>query len=145
MTTAQASADVTAIEQLLNRYCHTVDRASAEEVAALFHADAVLLPVYEGDARHAGRAAILAWYQGYGSAVKGAVDHLRHRISCPWIRVDGDTATAVCYLDADSVNKQTGATTLSQGRYEDRLVRHDGQWLFLERAIHVHNAVTIGG
>lgn len=139
------SDDVTQIVQLLNQYCHVVDRGSAEEVAALFHPEAVLKPVYEGTAEHRGRAAILAWYSRYGAAAKGAVDHLRHRISCPWVQVDGDTASAVCYLDADSVSRTSGATTLSQGRYEDRLVRHDGRWLFMERAILVHNSVTLGG
>jgi ketosteroid isomerase-like protein len=49
--------DIVAIEQLLNRYCHLLGRGDVAGVVGLFADDAVLVPVYEGDARHAGRAA----------------------------------------------------------------------------------------
>lgn len=137
------STDIVEIEQLLYAYCHAVDRGTPTDVAALFHQEATLVPTYEGEATYQGREAILGWYTRYGQATGGAVTNLRHKISCPWVRVDGSNATAVCYLDADSVSKDQGNVQLSQGRYEDKLVKHDGRWLFMERAIIVTGSVAL--
>jgi uncharacterized protein (TIGR02246 family) len=136
------SDDVIAIEQLLNRYCHKLDRGEVDAVVALFAADAVLIPEYEGGGEHAGRDAIEAWYSNYSRAA-GSARGLRHKISTAMIDVDGDAAESVCYLDADSIDPKTGARSLAGGRYEDKLVRRDGQWLLSERRIIVEYASTI--
>jgi len=135
--------DVIAIEQLLNGYCHKLDRGDVAGVVALFSDDAVLIPEYEGDERHAGREAVEAWYTKYTQATGAAVTGLRHKISTAMIDVDGTNATAVCYLDADSVDRETGTRSLAGGRYEDRLVKKDGVWLLCERRIVVDYASTI--
>jgi hypothetical protein len=41
--------DIVAIEQLLYRYCFAVDKGTADDVAALFHESATLMPIYSGD------------------------------------------------------------------------------------------------
>jgi hypothetical protein len=68
---------------------------------------------------------------------------LRHTISTAAIEVDGDEATSVCYLDADSIDIRTGSRSLAGGRYLDRLVRRDGRWLIRERRIVVDYASTL--
>ena len=47
--------DHLAIQQLLHKYCHVVDRGTADEVADLFHRTGVLLPRHESDERYEGR------------------------------------------------------------------------------------------
>ena len=103
-----SSNDITEIEQLLYRYCFAVDSGTAEAVADLFAEDAVLVPVYTGGAPAHGRGAILEWYVNYKKGTSAAVDHLRHVVSNPAIQVDGDWATAQCYLTSNSVSKATG-------------------------------------
>ena len=137
------SQDIVAIEQLLNRYCHKLDAGDVQAVVALFAEDAVLIPEYEGSDEHSGRTAIAAWYSNYGKQVVAGTSGLRHKISTAMIEVDGDTARSACYLDADAVNPETGARTLSGGRYEDKLVRRDGVWLISERRIIVLYASTL--
>jgi len=137
--------DQVAIEQLLNRYCHKLDRGEIEAVVELFAEDAVLIPEYEGGARHAGRGAVHAWYTHYGATTIAAVRGLRHKISTVMIDVSGDQASAVCYLDADSVNRQTGKRSLVGGRYEDRLVRTAEGWRISERRIVIEYASTLSG
>lgn len=133
-----SASDITLIEQLLYRYCFAVDGGEAEAVAALFAEDAVLVPVYTGEAPVEGRAAILGWYQRYGQAVNANANHLRHVVSTPVIDVDGDQARAQCYLTANSVSKASGLASWTAGAYRDELVRRDGSWLFKRREIHVH-------
>jgi ketosteroid isomerase-like protein len=137
--------DQVAIEQLLNRYCHKLDRGEIDAVVELFADDAVLIPAYEGDARHTGRAAVRAWYTRYAANTIAAVRGLRHKISTAMIEVDGDSATSVCYLDADSVNLQTGKRSLVGGRYEDRFVRTPDGWRIAERRIVIDYASTLPG
>jgi hypothetical protein len=124
-----------AIEQLLHRYCHALDRGSIDEVVELFHPDAVLLPAYQSDARLVGREAVRDWYASYDRTLRANVRHLRHKISCPLIEVSGNSATSVCYLDADAVPTGSEEPIVLVGRYEDELVREEGRWWFKERKI----------
>ena len=135
--------DIVAIEQLLHRYCHKLDQGKAGEVAALFAENAVLIPEYEGSGEHVGRDAILAWYTRYCENLVAAVDSLRHKVSTAMIDVEGDTATSVCYLDADSVSPTNGGRTFVGGRYLDKLVRQDGKWVFRERRIIIDYQSTL--
>jgi hypothetical protein len=133
-----SAADITAIEQLLYRYCHAVDTGSPDDVAALFAEAAVLDPAYTGGAKVHGRAAIRQWYVDYQKNTRGAVDHLRHVVSTPQIDVAGDEARSVCYLTANSISKANGQASWTAGAYHDRLVRENGAWRFAERRIDVH-------
>lgn len=130
-----AVEDLLAIEQLLHKYCHALDRGSIDEVVELFHRDAVLLPAYESDARHVGREAVRNWYANYDRTLRANVRCLRHKISCPTIEVSGDTATSVCYLDADAIPTGSDESIVLVGRYDDELVKDEGRWWFKERKI----------
>ncbi len=135
--------DCVAIEQLLNHYCHKLDRGDIDAVVAMFAENATLRPDYEGTGPHVGRPAIRAWYTRYGTQTLGAVRSLRHKISTAMIDVDGDHATSVCYLDADSVSLATGKRSMVGGRYEDQLTRVDGVWLLADRRIVIDYASTL--
>jgi ketosteroid isomerase-like protein len=136
------SADITAIEQVLYRYCFAVDTGTPDDVAALFAETAVLDPTYTGGAKVHGRAAIRQWYVDYQKNTRAAVDHLRHVVSNPQIDLSGDTATAVCYLTANSLAKGSGQASWTAGAYRDRLVKEGGAWRFAERQIIVHYSRT---
>jgi len=140
---SDVSEDIVAITQLLNHYCHRLDRGEIDAVVGLFADDAVLVPEYEGRGEHAGIEAIRAWYQTYARNVVGGTTGLRHKVSTPMIEVDGDRATSVCYLDADSVSKETGKRSLAGGRYEDELRREAGGWRLTRRRIVIDYASTL--
>jgi hypothetical protein len=127
--------DQMAIEQLLNRYCHVLDRGTVDEVVDLFHRDAVLLPAYESDDRHVGRDAVREWYADYDRTLRANVRYLRHKISPPLIEISGDRATSVCYFDADAIPTGMDQSMMLVGRYDDKLVKEGGRWLFEERKI----------
>jgi ketosteroid isomerase-like protein len=136
------TADIIAIEQVLNHYCHRLDQGDVDGVVALFADDAVLVPEYEASGEHAGREAIHVWYARYGQNVLAATRGLRHKISTLAIDVDGDEATSACYLDADSIDVRTGTRSLVGGRYLDRLSRRDGAWRIQHRRIVIDYAST---
>lgn len=138
----QAVADHLAVLSCLNQYCHLVDRGTVDQIAALFAEDGVLLPLYLGAARYEGRAAIRAWYENYDQEVRAGRRHRRHRITSPFVIVDGVEARATCYLDSSTVLTASNIIKVSAGRYEDKLVKRDGIWLFKERIIilnHIHS------
>jgi len=127
--------DHLAILQLLHKYCHAVDRGTADEVAALFHRTAVLLPRYESDKRHEGREAVRAWYQNYMEKFRTTVRYLRHKIESPVIEITGNEATSVCYLDADAITVAINEAIIVFGRYDDKFIKDEGRWWFKERTI----------
>jgi hypothetical protein len=127
--------DHLAIHQLLYRYCHAVDRGTLDEVADLFHRDAVLLPRYESDERCEGREAVRGWYERYFENLRAKVRYLRHKIESPVIEIMGNEATSVCYLDADAITISTNEPVVVFGRYDDKFIKDAGRWWFKERAI----------
>lgn len=130
--------DHLAIQQLLHRYCHVVDRGTADEVADLFHRTGVLLPRYESDERYEGREAVRGWYARYMENFRATLRYLRHKIESSVIEVTGNAATSVCYLDADYIASETNQATVAFGRYEDKFVKDGGRWWFKERTILVY-------
>ncbi|MEW6296732.1 MAG: nuclear transport factor 2 family protein [Thermodesulfobacteriota bacterium] len=136
--------DYIAIQQLLHRYCHVVDRGTADEVAELFHRDGALCPRYESDERYEGREAVRGWYARYMENFRTKVRHLRHKIESPVIEITGDEATSVCYLDADSISLSSNEPSVAFGRYEDKLIKDGGRWWFKERTIIVYYSYPIG-
>jgi hypothetical protein len=136
--TARLVEDQLAIQQLLHKYCHAVDRGTLDDVTDLFHRYAVLLPRYESDDRYEGRDAVRGWYERYFENLRSKVRYLRHKISSPVIEITGNEATSVCYLDADSVAISTNEPIVSLGRYEDKFVKEGGRWWIKERTIIVY-------
>lgn len=131
------SDDIVEIGQLLNAYCHAVDRGSAAEVARLFAADAVLRPVYDGDYELVGRAEVERWYAFYHAHFRAGVRHLKHMVMSPTITVEGNRARSVSYLLAAAVGERDDAGFFTTGTYRDELVREAGRWRFAVRIIEV--------
>jgi hypothetical protein len=136
--------DYVAIQQLLHKYCHAVDRGTADDVAALFHRDGVLLPRYESDERYEGREAVRGWYARYMEDFRAKVRYLRHKVESAVIEVAGNEATSVCYLDADSIAISTNIPSVAFGRYDDKLIKDEGRWWFRERTIIVYYSFPVG-
>ena len=120
--------DRLAIRELFDTYSDAVCRVDAEAWGATWAEDAVWeLPDYPQIGSMKGRKAIV---EGWVAAMKhypGIVF-----VSSPGsIEVKGDTATARCYTS--EVYDQSGKTNRDRGRYEDTLVKRNGQWLFHKR------------
>lgn len=139
------TSDIVEIEQLLNRYCHAVDRGTVDDVMEVFHRDAVLVPsFFQDDGTYEGKAAVRGWYEKYFGTMRAAVRVLRHTISTPYIQVDGSEAESVCYLSGDAITHD-GKAALALGRYEDRLIKEEGRWLIVERTILIDGNFPLGG
>ena len=129
-------ADVVAIEQLLYRYAHVLDRGTAAEAILLFASDATLTVDNAGaEKTYAGAEAVQGWMQTYHYDQAGRIRNMRHKISAPLIDVGGDAATSVCYLDADGVDTASERGRLTVGRYDDVLSRSDSGWLIQNRTL----------
>jgi len=138
------SNDIADIEQTLAAYCHCVDRGTAEQVAALFARDAVLMPYYDGRYDVHGREGIRGWYAFYHQTLGARVTNLKHLIHSMMIDIDGDAASSVCYLTAYFVAKEDNVGYQVQGTYHDTLVRSDDGWLFQTRRIEVEFMTPLG-
>jgi len=124
------------VRYLLTRYCHALDRGNLAEVGALFHHDATFAVSFEGGQHHTGRETIQAWYERFFNERPGEHRHMRHKIFEPMVSVHGTNATASTYFDADSVAPD-GSVRVIAGRYDDTLMKEQGQWFFKERTITV--------
>jgi ketosteroid isomerase-like protein len=136
------TGDQVTIWQLLCRYCHLVDRGNMEDVVELFHPDATLVFPPNPPAR--GWEAIRKAYDEWVRTAREPTVWLRHKISSPYIDVDGDQATAVCYLTADFLLQKKGTIQALMGRYQDELVRNGERWLFCRRDILIDARIDLG-
>lgn len=123
--------DREAICDLIARYCLLADRAGAAELAALFCADGVL----DFDGRHVGRAAVERAFARWIVEKRDPVAELRHLAYAPVVDLDGDTATAETYFDADGLAGRRRRPLRIRGAYRDRLRREGGVWRFAEHRI----------
>ncbi len=132
--------DEAAIRRVIDRYCHAVDRGSADDVAALFHPNGRLVVSLEDNDGYNGREAVREWYANYHKYFRARLTHLRHKISNIQIDLNGDEARVVSYMDADLIAKDETTPRQAIGRYDDRFVRDGGEWYFAERTIVVYYA-----
>lgn len=135
-TRLQRVEDRQEIEELFTAYGATLDRRDFDAFGRLFAADAL----YAGGPGEPvkGRPAIQSLLE---KQITSNPSHLPtpdfHLFFNPSIQVDGDQATATskgAYLIPDVTNN--GARIVFFVSYEDKLIRHDGHWLFARRDIH---------
>jgi len=136
MVKTSAISDYEGARQLLSRYCFALDGGRLDELARLFHREAAFSVSFDNGRRHAGRDTIQAWYTEFFHARPGEFRHTRHKIHEPLLTPQGDTMTAATYFDSDSIGPDGNVRVIS-GRYDDVLVKEEGQWLFKERTITV--------
>ncbi len=133
------SDDVSKIQQVLIRYCHRLDRGSAEEVAQLFAEDGVMRPAYESSEAVRGRETIRRWYERYISQSRAGLRNLKHKPTAMQVDVDGDRGSIVAYFTAMFV--KDGVFVQIFGTYHDQMVRVGGVWLFAEHRIETDLAL----
>lgn len=132
------------IRQLITGYCEVVDRAmnagKAPDVGELFHEDSTFGTSFE-EVTSVGGEAVVEWYRNYLGQRAGFYRWMRHKVFDSFIQVDGTSATATTYFDADSVNPKERIGLMS-GRYEDEFRKDDGLWRFSRRFVvidYVHH------
>ena len=131
------------IEQLLYRCCHAVDQGNIDNIMSVFHPNATLIINWEETGKYSGHEEIRQWFFNYTQVMKSAVKYLRHKITCPFIEVNGDEATAFSYLDVDAAAKDANQVIITVCRYEDKLTKLDGQWLLKEKSIFMDDTYTV--
>jgi uncharacterized protein (TIGR02246 family) len=116
------TADRLAIQDVLFRYCHALDRGRWDEFAALF-TDDCCLDLSQVLGRYEGTAGIRQFCDMMGSLNI----LMRHLVTNVVVEGDGERVRTAAYVIAI-----TGAPGPAQrqttGLYEDELVKRDGRW-----------------
>lgn len=122
--TLQALVDEAAIREVCTRYATALDDRNWELLSTCFTKDAVT--VYEGIGECTGYDAIEELCRN--SLIP--LSRTQHLLGNFASEVDGDKATAQCYLQAQHVREGTegGDKFILAGRYTDRLVRSEDGW-----------------
>lgn len=131
------------IEQVLYRACHAVDQGKLDAFLRLFHPEAVLNITWEENGEYLGHEGIRSWFVNYDQTVRSSMKYLRHKITCPLIQCNENSATAFSYLDVDAALKENGQVIITSGRYEDKLLKIEGNWLLKEKVIFMDNTYTV--
>lgn len=130
--------DYEQINSLLARYCFVVDTGDAEEIAGLFWENAEV--DFNGSVNSGAnemQKGFRRWIEKYRDPVVG----LRHTIHLPVIDLDGDTATAKMYYDADGHSRRRGRLISLRGVYVDRLEKRQGEWRFAKRTVSIFRSM----
>jgi uncharacterized protein (TIGR02246 family) len=131
--------DRLAINDLFVRYTTALDAGDVETIVGCFTEDGSLESPTVGT--YSGRLAIrefalrFARFREHGS-------QLRHVISNLAVKLDGDRATATCYL-LNIITRNGKSELLAPGRYECQLQKIDGQWLFEHRLVILDHEVIL--
>lgn len=120
-------ADRIAIAETLALYCRGIDRCDAEQLAAVFTADA---RIDYGDGPKSPGETIPSLMAGLG-----AMRLTQHNIGNTVMRLSGETARAETNCVAlHLIPTPEGEIELTVGgRYLDRLVKREGRWRIAER------------
>jgi ketosteroid isomerase-like protein len=125
-----AVEDRLAIRELLEAYADAVCVVDANAWAATWAQDSVWeLPDYPQIGRITGKPNIVAAWTAAMAQYPGIIF-----IATPGsIVVEGDEAVVRSYTSEVFDDQANGKTTRDRGRYDDIVIRHNGQWLFKKR------------
>jgi len=129
-------SDYEAVRNVLSRYCFALDSGNLSELSSLFHRQADFSVSFENGQKHNGRDSIHSFFERFFQQRPDQYYHMRHKIYEPLVTVSGNTATSSTYFDAES-KEPSGQIQIVTGRYDDSLIKEDGQWFFKERTISV--------
>lgn len=146
----QAVEDYIAIENTLMRYAAALNTDDADTYVSLFTPDAVFElrrdidePPFLGP--FVGHDALRRqWFPDHAPTDAGIgrkFGPMRHVTTNYEIEIDGNTATVRAFfmeVVSNGANTPPGSrppTIHAMGRYEDELVRRNGQWLFSKRVV----------
>ena len=121
--------DRLAIRELMDIYADAVNQRDAELWGSTWaEGSSWKLPVILGMENVAGKENIVAaWNAGMAM-----FPFIFMSISVGDIQVDGDTATARAYTTEVGTTLD-GTEIRPRGQYDDKLIKVDGEWLFIER------------
>ena len=121
--------DRLAIRELMDIYADAVNQRDAELWGSTWaDGSSWKLPVIPGMENVSGKENIVtAWNAGMAM-----FPFIFMSISVGDIQVDGDTATARAYTTEVGTTLD-GTEIRPRGQYDDKLIKVDGEWLFIER------------
>lgn len=138
---APSVEDRLAINDLFVRYTTALDAGEVDTIVACFTEDGALespaVGVYSGRQGIRDFAVRFARFREAGS-------QLRHFISNLAVQVDGDEASATCYL-LNVITRDGKTELLAPGRYDCRLAKVGGEWLFRHRLVVLDHEVALSG
>ena len=129
------------INDLFVHYTTALDAGDVETIVGCFTEDGELESPAVGV--YAGRQGIREFADRFARFhERGA--QLRHFISNLAVQVEGDKAHATCYL-LNVITRNGRTELMSPGRYDCRLAKLDGQWLFRHRLVVLDGEVKLDG
>jgi hypothetical protein len=129
-------ADRLSINELLSRYCHSIDAARADLCAGLFTEDATLQTAV-GNAK--GGEAIRAWVEGRLALRKESMQVRHYLLNVLLAPVSADLVRARSTLlyATQARDAETSAQLLATGIYEDEVRRTAEGWRFSRRTVEM--------
>lgn len=112
-------------------YTYALDAKQWDALDDVFTVDATAFLTEELDGREA--------IKGRVRRALESLDLSQHMISNHDVRVDGDSASCRCYLQAQHVREAAPGPPnfIVAGRYDDRFVRTDGVWRIARRELTI--------
>ncbi len=133
--------DRLAIHDLFVRYTTALDAGDVETIVGCFTEDGSLESPAVGS--YSGRPAIREFAVRF-SRFRERGSQLRHVISNLAVQLDGNRASATCYL-LNIITRNGKSELLAPGRYECQLEKIDGEWLFKHRLVILDHEVKLEG
>src|SRR5260370_30143205 len=133
--------DRLAINDLFVRYTIALDTGDVETMVGCFTEDGSLVSPTVGT--YSGRPAIREFARRF-ARFRERGSQLRHVISNLAVQLDGDRASATCYL-LNVITRNGKSELLAPGRYECRLEKIQGEWLFKHRLVILDHEVRLDG
>ena len=124
--------DKFAIEERIGIYNQSIDQGKFKEFLACWSEDGVFNGL---GGPYVGKAGIQTFLDGYDERYRLRLNGLKHFTVNIVSRIDGDVATSSSHLQLVCTGTK-GGHILFTGRYEDRLRRVGGEWLFTYRGLH---------
>ena len=122
-----SAEEIMEINHLTNRYNQAADSGNGEAFAETFTEDGVLeMP---GSDPIVGRNALVVSGDSFPQLIEG----VRHWTNNQVVEIDGDSATARCYLLL--MNAGSPPTFMTSGIYSDELTKTDQGWRFTKRSV----------
>jgi uncharacterized protein (TIGR02246 family) len=129
------------INDLFVRYTTALDAGDVETIVGCFTEDGALESPAVGV--YSGRQGIRAFAERF-ARFRERGSQLRHFISNLAVQVDGDAARATCYL-LNVITRNGKTELMPPGRYDCRLAKVDGEWLFSHRLVVLDGEVKLDG
>ena len=139
--TDQSAQDRRLIEDLFIRYTCALDAGDVETLVGCFAEEGSLLSPAVGEKK--GHAAIREFAQRF-ARFRERGSQLRHVISNFRIDVEGNRASAKCYLVV-FLTRDGKSRLLAPGTYDCELVRVGGRWVFERRIVTMDHDYELEG